>query len=125
MCNYNIATSLCCFMLMLSAHGFSSSDVDCIPVNKILDYGAVSQTHFNDTSIVFEISADAHGFMCPFLTPMFMNRLKAEGAIEVSKSEDLTITAVFPITSIVSEESLRNWAAMVGYEKDKVHARKK
>jgi hypothetical protein len=54
-----------------------------------------------------------------------MSRLKSEGAIEVSKSPDLAITAVFPITTAVTEELLRNWAAMVGYEKDKVHARKK
>ncbi len=112
---------LCILSLSMCIAGFASTHSRRVHFLK----NTLQESHFEDSTKVFEITAEANGFMCPFLTPMFINRLKTEGAIEVSKSQDLIITAVFPQNSHINEESLRKWAASIGYEKDKVHARQK
>jgi hypothetical protein len=71
-------------------------------------------------SVLVKVTADQNAFMCPFLSPMFMEKLKNNYAIGVHKREDLSIH--FTISSVnFSEEMIYKLAENVGYMRSLIH----
>jgi hypothetical protein len=71
--------------------------------------------------IAFIVEAEANGFMCPFLTPIFIKELERRGALSVSKDEYLRVHVSFPSDSSITADDLKRIAENVGYEKEKIH----
>ena len=71
--------------------------------------------------IAFIVEAEANGFMCPFLTPIFMKELEQRGAISVIKDDQLRVHVSFPADSNITADDLIRIAENVGYEKNKIH----
>lgn len=71
-----------------------------------------------DTLANYDISGGAHMFMCPFLTPKFMDEVRKECQCEVTKSEDLVIHVRGSIP--LQEEKLLQKAEEIGYERKNI-----
>jgi len=69
----------------------------------------------------FRVSADDMGFMCPFLTPIFKERLFKSGAAEVIQKENLDIVVAFPASHNFSAEDIIALAGAVGYDPATIH----
>lgn len=64
-----------------------------------------------------EVHMDADGFMCPFLTPMFLDVLEDKGAVwSLRDVEEGTIEFCLPLGSAPSPEGLADWLVQLGYE---------
>jgi len=70
-----------------------------------------------------EISADAHGFMCPFLTPKFIHSIEQFDSCKVWKTDDLVIHLEFQAGSKINPEKILKLAEAIGYERNKIHVR--
>jgi hypothetical protein len=71
-------------------------------------------------SVLVKVTADQNAFMCPFLTPMFIEKLKNNHAIGVHKKEDLSIHFSMSRAEF-SEELLYKLAENVGYMRSLIH----
>lgn len=68
-----------------------------------------------------EVSMDAHGFMCPFLTPMFLGFLEDRGAAWVSHDPDASVIEfAMPLDSLHSSRDFTEMLVLIGYEEDQV-----
>lgn len=104
----------CLFALSAPCTAHHTSNAFCI--------NAVSDEHFRTSEpIKFIVEAEANGFMCPFLTPIFMKELEQRGAISVIKDDQLRVHVSFPADSNITADDLKRIAENVGYEKDKIH----
>jgi hypothetical protein len=65
-------------------------------------------------SIHVLLTGASNAFMCPFLTPMFIEKLKANKAVGVMKNQDLTIQFTMA-KSDFSEELILRIAENIGY----------
>lgn len=71
-------------------------------------------------SIIIALSADNNAFMCPFLSPLFMEKLRQNKAIGVFKNTDLIIR--FTIAKLdYTEELIYKLAENVGYMRNLIH----
>lgn len=70
-----------------------------------------------------EISADAHGFMCPFLTPKFIRAIEQTDSCKVWKTDDLVIHLEYGYGSKINAEKIMKLAEGIGYERNKIHIR--
>lgn len=74
-----------------------------------------------DPAPTFRISAEGQGFMCPFLTPIFIQKLQDAGATTCVKQENLDILVTFNAESFVTADRIRDIAARVGYIPEQIH----
>lgn len=71
-------------------------------------------------SIIVALNADNNAFMCPFLSPLFMEKLRQNKAIGVFKNTDLIIR--FTIAKLdYTEELIYKLAENVGYMRNLIH----
>lgn len=70
-----------------------------------------------------EISADAHGFMCPFLTPKLIRAIEQTDSCKVWKTDDLVIHLEYRTGSKINAEKIMKLAEGIGYERNKIHIR--
>lgn len=71
-------------------------------------------------SVLVSVTADQNAFMCPFLTPMFMEKLKKSNAISLRKEEDLSIHFTLSKAEF-SEDMIYKIAENVGYMRTLIH----
>lgn len=69
-----------------------------------------------DTLKQFDISAEAHAFMCPFLTPRYIEFISSNSDCKVVKTDDLVLHVYCFREDDLSEEELLKLADRVGYE---------
>lgn len=68
-----------------------------------------------------EVTMDAHGFMCPFLTPMFLGHLEDRGAHWVSHDPDASsVEFAMPLDSLQDEEAFTRYLVLIGYEEKQI-----
>lgn len=77
-----------------------------------------------DTLKHYSIVADAHGFMCPFLTPKYIDRIKTFCNCSVQKDEQLTIHVFCHKNDSTNEAVLLNFAELIGYERKNIHVKR-
>jgi hypothetical protein len=65
---------------------------------------------------VFKLTPKENAFMCPFLTPIFMNELTESGAEEVRKDQDLVIHFKVPVGSALDSTEVYRIAGEVGFQ---------
>ena len=65
-------------------------------------------------TLYFEVDADNHAFMCPFLSPIFMGLLEDAGAYWVAKDEVHRVHVAFPEGSM-DEQGVLGLAVKTGY----------
>lgn len=82
-----------------------------------------AQDKIQNTS--FEITAEAHGFMCPFLTPKYMELIHKLDSCKVWKTDDLVIHVDFIKSTTDSEEQLISAAETIGYERKNITVKRK
>lgn len=70
-----------------------------------------------------EISADAHGFMCPFLTPKFIQAVEQTDSCKIWKTDDLIIHLEYQAGSKINPEKILKLAEAIGYERKNIHIR--
>jgi hypothetical protein len=71
-------------------------------------------------SMIVALNADNNAFMCPFLSPLFMEKLRQNKAIGVFKNTDLIIR--FSIAKLdFTEELIFKLAENVGYMRNLIH----
>ena len=71
-------------------------------------------------SLIVALKADNNAFCCPFLSPLFMEKLSQNKAIGVFKNTDLIIR--FSIAKIdFTEELIFKLAENVGYMRNLIH----
>lgn len=64
-----------------------------------------------------EVSMDARGFMCPFLTPMFLGYLEDRGAHWVHHdAEGSTVEFAIPLDSLSGQSDITDRLVLIGYE---------
>lgn len=64
-----------------------------------------------------EVHMDADGFMCPFLTPMFLGILEDKGALWSARDVEAgTIEFCLPLDASPSPDGLTRWLVQLGYE---------
>jgi hypothetical protein len=80
------------------------------------------QSNVQNSQVVksFEISAAAHGFKCPFLTPKYIQRIHNLDSCTIWKGDDLVIHVEFTKQTNVNEEQLLFAAERTGYEKKNI-----
>lgn len=69
----------------------------------------------------FAVRADENGFMCPFLTPMFLQKMRDLGATDVRKDQDLTIYLSAPPASGLHAERILSILEGIGYQRSILH----
>lgn len=72
----------------------------------------------------FTITAEANGFMCPFLSPMLMQRIEQTGGCAVIKTPALALQVSCPKNAGVTAEKLLALAVQAGYERKLIHVKK-
>lgn len=65
----------------------------------------------------FEITAEAHGFKCPFLTPKYIQRIHKLDSCRITRGDNLEIRVDFLKPTIIGEEQLVSAAEKTGYER--------
>jgi hypothetical protein len=73
-------------------------------------------------TLYFEVDADNHAFMCPFLSPMFRERLMDAGAHWTRKDELHRVYAAFPVGTM-TEEGIVDCAEKTGYMREIITVR--
>ena len=64
-----------------------------------------------------EVSMEARGFMCPFLTPMFLGYLEDRGAHWVHHDPHAsTVEFALPLDSLSGQEAVTDRLVLIGYE---------
>jgi len=72
-----------------------------------------------------DVIADAHGFMCPFLTPKLIRAIEQADSCKVWKTEDLVIHIEYTPKGKINKEIVLKLAENIGYERNKIHVREK
>ena len=68
-----------------------------------------------------EVTMEAHGFMCPFLTPMFLGFLEDRGAEWIVHDLDAsTVEFAFPLDSLQTARDFTDRLVLIGYEEKQV-----
>ena len=68
-----------------------------------------------------EVTMEAHGFMCPFLTPMFLGHLEDRGAHWVSHDPDASsVEFALPLDSLQDAETFTRYLVLIGYEEKQI-----
>jgi len=68
-----------------------------------------------------EVTMEAHGFMCPFLTPMFLGHLEDKGAHWVSHDPDASsVEFALPLDSLTDAEAFTRFLVLIGYEEKQI-----
>jgi hypothetical protein len=75
-----------------------------------------------DTLINYDIIGEANMFMCPFLSPKYINFLKDECNCEVVKTPDLIIHLYNSVQ--LNNEKLLKKAEEIGYERKNITIKK-
>lgn len=65
---------------------------------------------------VYQLTPKANAFMCPFLTPIFMNELTEAGAEELRKDPDLRIHFKVPTNAALDSTEIYRIAGEVGFQ---------
>ncbi|MFM2206545.1 MAG: hypothetical protein RL213_520 [Bacteroidota bacterium] len=86
-----------------------------LPALFIFCLGATRAQTPEDSLATYKITGQAHIFMCPFLSPKFMDVLKDACKCEVNKSEDLVIHVTDGLP--LDEERILRSAESLGYER--------
>ncbi|MFM7309224.1 MAG: hypothetical protein ACKOZY_01330 [Flavobacteriales bacterium] len=78
--------------------------------------------HSQTTPVHYELTAEHHMFMCPFLTPIFMSELEQVGATDVVRTSEYALLfnlnpADYPA---FNEELIRATANRVGFIADNI-----
>lgn len=68
----------------------------------------------------YELSAEAHAFMCPFLSPKYMQRIHSIDSCNVWRTDDLVIHVEFALPTTNMEEKLLVAAEKTGYERKNI-----
>ena len=68
------------------------------------------------SQINYKVTAEAKSLMCPYLSPKFMNLLEKEGATNMLKHEDYSITFQMENEKLITEKRLLELVEIVGYE---------
>jgi hypothetical protein len=86
---------------------------------------AQSTTEGNEKNVykAYDISAEAHAFMCPFLSPKYMQRIHSLDSCKVWRTDDLVIHVEFSKPTTVNEEQLLLAAEKTGYERKNITVR--
>ena len=64
-----------------------------------------------------EVSMAARGFMCPFLTPMFLGYLEDRGAHWVQHDPQAsTVEFALPLDSLTGQHAITDRLVLIGYE---------
>lgn len=64
-----------------------------------------------------EVGMEAHGFMCPFLTPMFLGFLEDKGAHWVQHDPDAsTVEFAMPLDSLQGTQDLTDRLVLIGFD---------
>lgn len=96
---------------MTSAWSQSSSDST---TDELLNLGPIAQQ--------WDIHADANGFMCPFLTPMFIEQIQDRwgGVVTSHEPKDSRVVAWIPEEAVGPEEIL-DYLAVLGFQPKLIH----
>ena len=84
------------------------------------EIGQRNTPKISSDSVLVTLTADQNAFMCPFLTPMFMEKLKKSNAISLRKEEDLSIHFTLSKAEF-SEDMIYKIAENVGYMRTLIH----
>jgi hypothetical protein len=66
-------------------------------------------------TISYRLTSKEKAFMCPFLTPVFMNELTKAGAEDIHKDDKLIIHFDVPMTSSLDSVKVYRIASEVGF----------
>jgi hypothetical protein len=66
-------------------------------------------------TISYKLTSKETAFMCPFLTPVFMNELTKAGAEDMHKDDKLIIHFDVPMTSLLDSVKVYRIASEVGF----------
>lgn len=79
--------------------------------------GVVEEISSDNPWLKVEISMADDGFMCPFLTPMFVGILEDKGADwVVCRPQESEISFCVPMESAQSQEVYVDWLQKLGYQ---------
>jgi len=81
----------------------------------VIAFAFLGQQSFAQASI-FELTPKANAFMCPFLTPIFMQELTEAGAQELRKDESLVIHFKVPQSAALDSLTIYRIAGEVGFQ---------
>lgn len=71
---------------------------------------------FSQQTAYYSITAEAKSLMCPYLSPKFMILLEKEGAKNIIKHENYTITFQTEKEKLISDERILQIVDNVGYD---------
>ncbi len=71
----------------------------------------------------YELSAEANAFMCPFLSPKYMQRIHSIDSCNVWRTDDLVIHVEFTVPITNMKEQLLVAAEKTGYERKNIIVR--
>ncbi len=77
---------------------------------------SISELKAQSQKTVFQLTPKANAFMCPFLTPIFMNELTEAGAEELRKDQELVIHFKVPTGSALDSTEIYRIAGEVGFQ---------
>jgi len=70
----------------------------------------------------YYVVVDAHGLMCPFLSPMVIERIKSWGPLECERiTEEYALRVRFLGSDGHIAKDIENIMVQIGYERDKIH----
>ena len=70
----------------------------------------------------YYIVVDAHGLMCPFLSPMVIERIKSWGPLECERiTEEYALRVRLLSSDSHNAKDIENIMVQIGYERDKIH----
>ncbi len=73
---------------------------------------------WSQEQVKYELNAQEHAFMCPFLSPILMRQLQEKGATEVIKTTDYKLLITFNSALLLTEEEIIQMAIKVGYQRE-------
>ena len=83
---------------------------------------AVSSKGQEPMFVHVEVNVDSHGFMCPFLTPMFLGYVEDKGAIWVHHDPDASLVSfALPLDSLASADEFTERLVLIGYQEEQVN----
>ena len=87
-----------------------------------LFFGGLNREVFPDTAwLKVEVAMADDGFMCPFLTPMFIGILEDKGADWViCRPQESEVAFCVPLEMAQSQEGYIDWLEKLGYQRHQV-----
>lgn len=68
-----------------------------------------------------EVTLEAHGFMCPFLTPMFLGYLEDRGCAWVHHDPNASLVSfALPLDSLRAEDEFTERLVLIGYQEKQI-----